>query len=76
MPIDMPMNGLRRNDDAMKTDAGIKKSCEHIAMSYEHLLPAKVFSPTYQIDFALISCNNNFTVCNDCGIIFFTPYKN
>jgi hypothetical protein len=25
MTIDMPMNGLRRNDDAMKTDAGIKK---------------------------------------------------
>jgi hypothetical protein len=24
--IDMPMNGLRRNDDAMKTEAGIKKS--------------------------------------------------
>jgi hypothetical protein len=25
MPIDMPMKGLRRKDDAMKTNAGIKK---------------------------------------------------
>jgi hypothetical protein len=25
MPIDLPMKELRRNDDAMKTDAGIKK---------------------------------------------------
>jgi hypothetical protein len=35
MPIDMPMNGLRRKNDAMKTDAGIKKSIEPIAMCYE-----------------------------------------
>jgi hypothetical protein len=25
MPIDIQTNGLRRNDDAMKTNAGIKK---------------------------------------------------
>jgi hypothetical protein len=25
LPIGMPMNGLRRNDDAMKTEVGINK---------------------------------------------------
>jgi len=28
MHIDLPMKGLRRNDDAMKTDAGIEKNIE------------------------------------------------
>jgi hypothetical protein len=55
------------------------ESFELIAVSYEqnaYSSPPEASSTIYQIDFALISCSNNFTVCTIAGIIFFTPQKN
>jgi hypothetical protein len=54
MPIDMPMNGLRRKNDAMKTDAGIKKT-----------LSTFLFLPLIKLILLQLVCSNNFTVCND-----------
>ena len=39
MPIGLPMKGLRRNDDAMKTDAGIKKKTNPQKLKYRILFP-------------------------------------
>lgn len=44
MQIDMQMNGLRRNDEAMKINAGIQKTItalEHLLHSF--LIPTVVF---------------------------------